>query len=172
MEPIYEKVTGARGTAEPCPLDGVPDSSATVAVWLLTCPGRHPVWSQWALSAVTLAPVDGYPPAKITVEGATHELLLFAIEPQIVVDPNARLWEPRDVGEFAKHMLTPVNIVEQVRLGSDEQARELTSLLAQAVAHGVLDPETADSPERTRRYWSSTIARTIEHHRGHRDGRC
>lgn len=173
MEPIYEKITGPHGTAEPVPLDGVPDATATVATWLLTCPGRHPVWSQWALNAITLAPVDGYPPAKITVEGATHELLLFALAPQIVVDPNLRLWTPADVREYARNMLTPVNIAEQVTLDTDDQARELVSLLAQAVVHGVLDPETADAPTRTRAYWSQTIARTIEHHRGgHPDGRC
>lgn len=50
------------------------------ATWLITAAWAHPVWSQYALALYDLTtPTDQ--PAVIHLDGATHELLLVALDP-------------------------------------------------------------------------------------------
>lgn len=151
---------GPAGTAvevlvEVEPSDPV-DITASLGAWFLHCPGQSPAWSHYILGCVHLRPVEGqaHDPV-IKVEGATHEVLMYA------VDPAA---EPTALHPPSWKMLTPVNACEQVVLPSDELALELLELAVNAVINGVLPAEPALSG--AREPWHSSMVQTAEHLRG------
>jgi hypothetical protein len=77
-----------------------------VAVWIVFAPWSHIWWPYCAISCVHLRPIAGLPPAKVTKFGATHELIVAAIDPRTVpeVDPFKC---------SAKNYLRPLNVALQ-----------------------------------------------------------
>ena len=65
---------------ERSPLDP-PIASATIASWFIDAPGQSSAWRNYLLSIAHLRDIPGEPPAKIRAVGATHELLLMAMDP-------------------------------------------------------------------------------------------
>ncbi|MFG2699551.1 hypothetical protein [Streptomyces sp. NPDC048386] len=160
-----DELTGSFGTARRIPRDAYRGTSpAALDGWVITAPGWHPLWSQYHLGVVTLADVPGAPPANITRPGATHELNVVALNPDH--GPHT----PTTILANGLRYLTPVNIAEQFTT-TDDQARQLAYLCARAVIHGVLNPESADAPERIRAAWHSTIHQTLQHDHAPHHGR-
>lgn len=163
MEPVYEKVEGRYGVAEPLEVPVIANAAETVCQWLLTAPSYHPYWGQYYLLCTRLT--DGLPGWKDPVhhfEGSTHELMVFALNP---ADDNV---SPHTAGALGALLadgkfppiLTPVNVCEQFT-ATDDEMRRVTSLCAQAVVHGALNP---DSDGRSR--WRPAIEQTLAHGRG------
>ncbi len=157
MIPIFDKVTGPAGTAEPIPFDlDDPEAAETVASWLLTAPAAHPVWTQYALVVVRLRDdVPGFPPPHRRFVGATHELLVLALNPDGGPYTGAALAE----GKVLPYLMPP-NLVEQFE-ATDHEMQDLASLAAQAVAHGILNPDTDG-----RAAWLPVLVKTLAHTRG------
>lgn len=89
------------------------DQTAHLKSWLMYLPNQHPFWSHYMLCAIHLRPIDGMPPAnKISAE-ATHEIVVCAL------DPN-RLPNPDDLNSLMP--LTPINYSIQFSGLTDEQA--------------------------------------------------
>lgn len=132
--------------------------------WILTGPRWHPIWYQYNLGVVSLADAPGLPPAKLQRPGVTHELTVFALNPE-----HGPL-DARHLPEEPLPFLTPVNIVEQVTT-TDQRARELAFLCARAVVDGLLWPETGDAPDRVRAAWRSSIHQTLDHNSDPHHGR-
>lgn len=145
----------------------VPSSApATLLWWLITAPAYHPLWSQYVLSVVTLEDKPGVPPADLHYPGATHELLVLALNPG---EPPSRvtaeqLAEGVEAGKGFQY-LTPVNVVHQFT-ASDDEMRQLAELACAGVVNGILNPETADAPERIREAWLTACIKTLAHIRG------
>lgn len=135
--------------------DAPPEWSATVALWMLDCPGQSPAWRHYLLSVVHLRPVDDLPPAAVTVPGATHELIVCALDPMA---------NPRPLLPGSWVRLTPTNVVEQVQLPDDETASVLADLAARAVVDGTLpaEPPLAGAREP----WRTALIKTSAHLRG------
>jgi len=132
-----------------------PDWTGMVASWFLTCPGQSPAWNDYLLSIIHLRPIEGVKPAVITVPHATHEVLLFALNPgayPTVTDPST--WA----------RLTPHNVCEQIQLPDDEAATRLLRKCANGVLHGVLpaEPPLAGAVEP----WRTVLIKTAAHLRG------
>lgn len=152
-------LTGPAGTATEVLIEGPydpPDQAATVAAWFLDCPGQSPAWRHYALCVIHLRPIDGVLPAHIRVPGSTHEVSLFALNPEgrpIAADP-AKTWHP----------LHPLNVMEQLQLPSDAAARELAQLAANAVVNGILpaEPPLSGAVEP----WRTSMIKTAAHVRG------
>lgn len=106
-----------------------PDWNATVAMWFLDCPGQSPAWRHYGLSIIHLREIKGVGPAHITREGATHEVILTALDPEK---------NPAPTGRETWSWLRPINFCGQLRLPSDEQAREVIEYLAKGTADGYL----------------------------------
>lgn len=127
---------------------------ATVAAWWLECPGEAPLWSKYLLAVVHLRPVDGIP-ANVVVPGATHELLVVALNPER---------DPRAVDPDSWEYLLPPNVTEQVELPDDNAAKQLASHAAQAVVAGILwaEPPLSGQVEP----WRTSLIKTAAHLRG------
>lgn len=164
MIPTFERVDGPYGAAEPVPVPAIPLAAETVCTWLITSPIWHPLWSQYTLCVVRLRDgVPGFPPPIRKFAGATHELLVVALNPEQGTQTVASV----DAHQFDGRLpfLTPVNIAEQY-IATDPEMLDLASLCAQGVTHGALCPETADAPERIRGSWLIATTKTLAHIRG------
>lgn len=153
-------VAGPFGQAEQ--LDVPQTAPATLSWWLITAPAYHPLWSQYVLSVVTLDDQPGMPPALLHFPGATHELIVFALNPG---EPPRRITaEDLQRGDWAGY-LRPVNIVHQFTATNDEM-HQLAELACTGVVNGVLNPETADAPSQVRETWLTACVKTLAHLRG------
>lgn len=158
-------VTGPNGTAVQLKINPrLSGAETTVAWWLLTG-SWHPVWPQFILSVVHLRPVEGAPPAKLHFPGATHELLVVALNPG---DPpkihSRKILEKRGLAGVGGY-LTPIDVCHQFT-AVDAEMYELAALCAQACVDGLLNPSVDDARERLREQWLSTCVKTLAHMRG------
>jgi hypothetical protein len=131
-----------------------PDTSnphATLGVWLAKIPEAHPAWHSYAISVVHLRPAEGVKDANKHYPGAEYEILIFALDPEAELNPNL----PRTIGPA---LLTPPNLVFQFHGVRDEQAVDLTEMLAKSFCDGVNSPDT-DFRERT----EGSLHTTLEH---------
>lgn len=165
---MTDLIDGAHGRAERVPLGDGPEWAETVCSWLLTAPWAHLLWSQYNLVVVRLRDgVPGFPPPKRQFDGATHELIVVALNPE---HGDARgLFTPAALRGFTDGpglpMLTPANIAEQIE-ATDAEAAELAELAARAVVNARLCPETDDAPDRIRMDWKASLVKTLAHMRG------
>lgn len=55
---------------------------ATLALWLLQCPGQHPEYEFWSLGLIHLRPVPGLPePHQFSQHQCGYEIVLVPLEP-------------------------------------------------------------------------------------------
>lgn len=155
---IGDVLQGQFGTATEVRVEDPPtvDQTATLVSWFLHCPGQSPAWSHYLLTIIHLRPIEGVRPARISVPHATHEVMLFALDPTSpgpsVLDPET--WRP----------LTPYNTAEQLELPDDDEAILLLRLAAQSVVDGVLPAEPLLSG--AREPWRTVLIKTAAHARG------
>ncbi|OQQ16105.1 hypothetical protein B0675_02130 [Streptomyces sp. M41(2017)] len=159
------ELTGPAGSAFRVP--DIAENPAVLEQWIITARDWHPIWYQYLLALISLADMPDMPPANRHRKGVTHELVVFALDPE---DGPLRpeTFVDRRPTEF---VLTPANVVEQVTT-TDDQARHLTRLCANAVVHGRLIPETGDSPDHIRAMWRTSISQTLDHSRDPHHGRA
>lgn len=155
---------GLYGRAHKMPLPDIPQAAQTVAHWLLTAPTYHPLWSQYVLACVRLQDnAPGFAPPRRKFQGATHEVLVVALDPECGPYDTDKILGYADAGNMP--YLTPVNIAEQFIATDDEMGR-LTELAAAGVVNGRLNPESADAPTRIREEWLTALTKTLAHIRG------
>lgn len=133
----------------------IPDQQASIRTWLLNCPGQSPFWSHYMLSILHLREIDGALPVTILFPGATHQVIVMALDTYASPTPD-------NIEEWV--WLTPVNVQEQLELPSDQAAGELLDLCAAAVIEGVLpaEPALSGDPEP----WRSALLKSAAHLRG------
>lgn len=152
-----DTLTGPYGTAHRIPRANYAASNpAALDGWIITADCWHPLWSQYLLSLVTLADIEGAPPANKQRAHFTHELTVLAL------DPDHGPYTADTYSTDSLRYLTPVNIAEQFT-ATDDQARHITDLCARAVVDGRLTPETGDAPDHIRAWWHARITQTLEH---------
>lgn len=113
-------------------------NSAVVSQWIVQAPWAHAFWANYWLCMVHLRPIDrgeGPIETKLYLEGATHELWLYAISPEATF---GAIFETGDVP-----FLTPINFAAQLVVpGGDPEARELLETAAADVLAMRLNPDT------------------------------
>lgn len=153
-----ETLSGPAGKATEVIVDLDPDDppawAAGLSNWLLDCPGQSPAWNHYVLRSCHLRPIDGAPGAVIAVPGATHEVLLAALDPAPPPTCDPASWQ----------MLRPLNVVEQLQLPDDDACRALVRKAVEAILAGVLpaEPPLAGAVEP----WRTTLIKTAAHLRG------
>lgn len=105
--------------------------AAVVDQWLLHCPGQGPAWEWFDVACFHLRQVDGGPGLGVVRPGASHEVLVRALDPDGVPDVERP-------GEW-RHVV-PLNVVHQIVVSSDTVARSVTGLAVELVLTGVLCP--------------------------------
>lgn len=164
MGDVFE-VTGPCGVARKIPEEVYVEGTCQIAGWVITSPLWHPLWSQYFLGAVSLRDVPGQPPAVKQFPEATHEIMVLTL------NPDHGPFDADRIGpEHKLRFLMPGNVVHQV-ISTDEQVEEITALLANAVVHGMLCPETAGAGFTVREAWASSIEQTLDHYRDPHHGR-
>ena len=93
------------------------------ATWLITAPWAHPAWSQYALLLIDLTTPSDRPPV-VYLDGATHELLLFALDPSHTATSARAMVE---AGPFRP--LSPPNHGYQFKAESDAAVTRLQRIV-------------------------------------------
>ena len=160
-----ENFIGPRGRAQKLTINPELPGAATILTWWLLTGGWHPVWSQFSLSVMRLENSPGLPPATLQFPGATHELLVLALNPG---DPP-RVHAPDDLGRAGLAAcggyLEPVDVVHQFT-ATDDEMTQLAELCARACTDGRLNPSTDDGRTYYRGQWLTACVRTLAHMRG------
>lgn len=104
---------------------------AHIVEWAISAPWAHPLWECYNIACYHLRPLEGFPPSKIYLPGATHELILHAL------DPGADL----DLESLPKYLL-PANFAAQFIAESDEAAAARIEATVIEILFGRLNPDT------------------------------
>lgn len=150
--------TGPHGSAIRIAIPATPAAAQTADYWVVTSPGWTPWWSQWLIAAVRLQDdVPGFPPPKRHFDGATHEQMVVALDPQ---------HGPYDAAKIAAYsenppvpIVLPVSQVNQF-IATDDEIQDLCWFAAWAVINGALNPEGS------RVDWLTSMTKTLAHVRG------
>ena len=158
---ITSPVYGEAGEAFELPIRPGHDAAQSVCHWLVNAPGAHPLWSQWVIACVRPDDdVPGFPPPHRQFEGATHEVLIVAVNPDHPITP-----ELAAQSDYELVYLEPVNLASQVT-ATDDEMRLVVAGMAWACAHGVMTPEPWLGYGSFREAWLTTIVKTLGHIRG------
>lgn len=118
---------------------------ASIVSWLIQAMWAHPFWHSYALHLIHLRPLKGVE-TKIYLEGATHEIMLFALDPG----------EPRDLNRLPSH-LQPANFVAQFISLSDSDAVDKIEKCVKEICDGELSPDTDFTQHWIHRFNASMI---------------
>lgn len=135
---------GPRGRYWEIPLDiarktfGVanPDDS-TICCLCVEAPYANMMWHSYMLNIIHLRPLpgEGRKPPVIHLPGATHEILVAALDPET---PRRKFIE----GKAQSKYLSPINFIGQMILSSDAEAADILHKTARDVVDATLNPDT------------------------------
>lgn len=150
--------TGPHGTALRIAIPAIPSAAQTVDYWVLTAPGWASAWDQYLLGVVRLDDdVPGFPPPRRDFDGATHEQMVVALNPEFGPYDTDRI--ARYFGDPPVPFLTPINHINQF-IGTDDEMRQLCWYAAWGVVNAHLNPEEGQDD------WLTSMTKTLAHVRG------
>jgi hypothetical protein len=125
------------------------EGDCTVDAWLVKAPWAHPLWPVHMLALIHLREDTGAKPV-IRLEGATHEIIVYAVAPEgpIVVDGR-------------NNLLTPVNFVGQFIAANDEAARDRLRCTVDDIVQGFLNPDTDGLRQWVARFGDNSMKREL-----------
>lgn len=105
---------------------------ATIGFWFVHQPFAHMAWHSYIVCLLHLRLVENAPLPTIRLEGATHEILVFATDPKWdLVDPH-----------WLRYALRPANFVGQFKASTDDDAMKYCCRAIVDVCEGKLNPDT------------------------------
>ncbi len=126
----------------------IPPNAPWGVSWGLDCAWAHPAWSQYVIHLYDLTTPTEKPPF-IHLPGATHEFMLWAVDPNVGIvrdAPGPKFFEPGC-------LLDPANLGYQFIASSHAAARSRLQALINKIVAGTLSPDTD-----FRRMWDSEFA--------------
>lgn len=133
-----------------------PEQAATLAQWLVHCPGGHPFWSCWVMTVIHLRDIEGAAPAHKEYPEAMYEISFRAIDPRKLGSTGCP--EP-EIASIAEHgMLEPADFVAQFHGINDATACAILDAAAKYAALRVVSPDQIN-----RHAWAELLVRTIAH---------
>lgn len=125
----FSGVAGTAFTVELPPPDDRPNpnSVASLGRWNLTLPNQHPFWDRYVLCLCHLRDCAGLSPAIKHRPGVTHEIAVFAIDPDF---PESAFQN----GGVC--VLEPVNYCCQFDSPSDQKAYDIAQAMVQQLVDG------------------------------------
>jgi hypothetical protein len=150
-------VSGPHGRAWLCDLAATrkvlnikPESDGTLANWVVEAPWAHPCWHSYALILVHLRPLLDRRETLLYLDGATHELWLYAVDPG--KDRNKLL-----IGKERNMYLQPLNFAAQFIETSDDLALARVRVAVQEICNGDLCPDTDFIRDWARRFGDNML---------------
>ena len=135
-------VSGPHGRAWLCDLgasrlvrDIRPEDDATITHWVVEAPWAHPCWHSYTIILVHLRPMPNKHETLFYLDGATHELWVYALDPR--KDRNKLL-----LGRETDYCLQPGNFAAQFIEVTDELAFARVRAAVQEICNGDLCPDT------------------------------
>lgn len=120
------------------------DDKAGLAQWIVNAAWAHPIWPNYCVTVIHLRDLPGQEkPANINLPGATHEVMVIALNPEHVpsLEPDAGL-----------KYLTPLNFRGQFVAESDEAAVARVQKDVEDICAGLLNPDTDGTQQWVARY--------------------
>ncbi|RPH72758.1 MAG: hypothetical protein EHM78_02310 [Myxococcaceae bacterium] len=121
---------------------------ASVALWLIECPWAHPIWHSYVLSLVHLRPAPDEQPIRFYIPGATHEFMIFAL------NPSKRR---NEIFGGRVNRLDPGNFGAQMVCASDEEAAARIRDTVREIIRGDLSPDTDFTHQWVQRFGDSMM---------------
>jgi hypothetical protein len=121
-------------------------ANATLGMWVVNASWAHPLWHSYCLSLIHVRPIPGTPPPIIHLEGATHEMWLFALNPDyaIVLDRLPEILNPMN---FGAQFIEPHDLAAIARI--EDAVRE--------IVRGELSPDTDYTQQWIKRFGFNMI---------------
>jgi hypothetical protein len=113
---------------------GLTVDNGCVACWLVEAPWAHPIWHSYRISVAHLHPLARVPDPVIYRPGATHEMVVLALDPRAPRQPLL------DRGEGEP--LFPVNFAAQMIETNDATAALKVERAVEMIVAGRLSPDT------------------------------
>jgi len=123
-----------------------PRQSVTLPCWIASAAYAHPMWSHYAILCVALRETPGVPAPVINMPGATHEVMVFALDPKRIPA----------VDDFPAY-LQPVNFAGQFIEPDDLSATVRVQQAVQDIIDGKLNPDTDFRSMWTQRFSGSNL---------------
>lgn len=120
------------------------ENDPMIAAAIVKMPGVHMMWDRWIILCIHLREAPGANPPKLRFEGASHEFIFAALDPE--KGPDIDEWTPG-------WLLRPFDLVHQVARLSDEQAVELLRTSVKCMITGEQCPPDRDF----RSYWETAL---------------
>lgn len=130
----------------------IPGPSSAIGMWIINAPWAHPLWHSYVMALIHLRHVDGLGPPSIYLQGATHELFLYALS---IGQPLAPVIE----GKAIPIHLEPANYAGQWIAGSDAEAIDKVELAIEEIMRGALSPDTDFRHQWIARFGDSNLRR-------------
>lgn len=144
--PIKAKpdISGPHGKAWRCNLDAGratlganAGDDATLAHWIVEAPWAHPIWHSYSIILVHLRPVPSAKKTLFYLDGATHEIWIYALNPDADLNPAI------ESGVMSgKTFLSPLNFASQFIEVEDRLALDRVGAAVQAICDQKLSPDT------------------------------
>lgn len=136
LKSILDAQRAKHGTAPPMELN--------TCAWAVYAPFSHPMWPCVAVACISLRDVPGWPSATINLPGATHEVMVMALDPD----------KPVCVDQQPSY-LRPTNFAGQFIASSDDEARERIEQAVRDICAGTLNPDSDG-----RHQWAERFSRS------------
>lgn len=121
--------------------------------WFINGP-YHPLWSWWHVAAISLRDIPGIPNAHKQYPEAEYELTIYSLDSKN--GPNIEALEAGRLDEKDYTFLLPADVTFHCDGLTDEQVRDLTKIVVEAIVLG----RSCDSDARS--WWLSTLTATVE----------
>lgn len=112
---------------------------SSIAQWLIEAPWAHPIWHSYVLSLIHLRPLGERGDASLIIylKGATHELVLYALDPDL-----KREGALHDCRLVSRACLLPKQYADQLIVPDDAAAAQRIRAAVQDIIDGRLSPDT------------------------------
>lgn len=119
----------------------ITNGPAALRAVVVHCPGPHPLWHDYYLALVHLRPIEGLPPVHLQRPDATHEISIFAMDPEVPIREGDPIPTPPG------RLLHPPNLIAQLAGHTDATALAVFGDFAEAIAQRRLSPDTDQRSE-------------------------
>ncbi len=148
---INPRVTGPHGMAWVMDIDAISKASgnkphSSLVSWVVSAPEAHPLWHSYVIDLIHLRPVPGLGNPRIYLAGATHELILHAIDPEWRLTTNKR-----------PPILLPANFAAQFIAANDEAAVDKVGMVVVEILAGHLNPDTDATSQWVERFGDNML---------------